>query len=294
MTTLKKLRSTAKEFGLKMSGKKSVLESRISDYFSMEREYIKRMSRAERLDKYKALRGLVKDDNQFKNELLRFKSEVAASVRFEKIKNEPHFLELCSKAAKKIKLRENNIIERDLVEHGRRTKTWKLINNLNISTIDRFMSKLESIETAFHLRFTCDYQLHNMENEEFMSWRQHFGTHFFVNLSTARDWLVKKEEERLSRETINRPSTKWNFDKWIEVSVKAIVTNEVLLGAGKLPDWLRNKKGVFALDTYDDNLCVLRCLALHQGTRVDRCTEKAIALGKELHGMIVRSGQKYL
>jgi len=39
------------------------------------------------------------------------------------------------------------------------------------------------------------------------------------------------------------------------------VTNQLLLGAGKLPDWLRKKKnGMHALDTYEDNLCLFRCI----------------------------------
>ena len=37
------------------------------------------------------------------------------------------------------------------------------------------------------------------------------------------------------------------------------------VGAGRLPDWLRNKKGLLALDTYPDDLCILRCLAVHLG-----------------------------
>ena len=68
---------------------------------------------------------------------------------------------------------------------------------------------------------------------------------------------------------------------WVQVEVKAIMTNQPLLGTGQLPDWLRQKKGVYALDTFDDNLCLFRCIAVHQGTRPDRCTEKAQQLARE-------------
>jgi len=54
-----------------------------------------------------------------------------------------------------------------------------------------------------------------------------------------------------------------------------------MLVNGQLPDWLRNKRRLFALDTYNDNLCLFRCIAVHRGTRPDRCTEKAIELGKK-------------
>ena len=37
------------------------------------------------------------------------------------------------------------------------------------------------------------------------------------------------------------------------------------IGLGRLPDWLRNKREVISLDTFDDALCVFRCLAVHLG-----------------------------
>ena len=57
-----------------------------------------------------------------------------------------------------------------------------------------------------------------------------------------------------------------------------------MLGNGQLPDWLRNKKGMYALDTFDDNLCLFRCIAvhLHQGARSNRCTEQAKQLAGKL------------
>ena len=40
------------------------------------------------------------------------------------------------------------------------------------------------------------------------------------------------------------------------------------LGVGRLPDWLRNKRGVVSLDTYRDNRCLFRCIAVHWGAHV--------------------------
>ena len=37
------------------------------------------------------------------------------------------------------------------------------------------------------------------------------------------------------------------------------------VGEGRLPEWLRKKKEIFALDVFDDNLCVFRCLVVHRG-----------------------------
>ena len=51
--------------------------------------------------------------------------------------------------------------------------------------------------------------------------------------------------------------------------VKVILDRHPLfLGLGRLPDWLRNKHGVLSLDTYEDNLCLFRCIAVHQGAHI--------------------------
>ena len=61
------------------------------------------------------------------------------------------------------------------------------------------------------------------------------------------------------------------------------------MGTGPLPDWLRNlanagrKQAMVALDTYRDNLCLWRCIAVHKGARPDRSTEAARSLAKSFY-----------
>ena len=50
------------------------------------------------------------------------------------------------------------------------------------------------------------------------------------------------------------------FDK---INIKVIHSNEPLMGCGPLPDWLRKKKYIYAIDDKNDNLCVWRCLAIY-------------------------------
>ena len=40
--------------------------------------------------------------------------------------------------------------------------------------------------------------------------------------------------------------------------------NESLMGCRPLPDWLRDKRCIYAIDTFTDNLCVWRCLAIYK------------------------------
>ena len=53
-------------------------------------------------------------------------------------------------------------------------------------------------------------------------------------------------------------------DLFRSVDIKLILSNEPLLGCGRLPEWLANKKCIYAIDKINDNLCVWRCLAIHQ------------------------------
>ena len=70
----------------------------------------------------------------------------------------------------------------------------------------------------------------------------------------------------LSRCKIDRPNTKWVFEKHLLVDIKVILDRQPLqIGLGRLPDWIRNKREVISLATYNDNLCLYRCMAVHRG-----------------------------
>ena len=46
------------------------------------------------------------------------------------------------------------------------------------------------------------------------------------------------------------------------VQIRLVASNEPLMGCGPLPDWLRDSRCIFAVDTFDDNLCIWRCLTI--------------------------------
>ena len=78
--------------------------------------------------------------------------------------------------------------------------------------------------------------------------------------------MEQQEETRLGGENINRPNTKFVFEKHLSVQIKVILGQQPLrVGERRLPNWLPTKKGLIALDVFDDNLCVFRCLAVHYG-----------------------------
>ena len=113
------------------------------------------------------------------------------------------------------------------------------------------------------------------------------GSPWINVLSEAEKWLSEQETKRLDSDNIKRASTKWEFVSFFNVDVKVVLDHQPLLGTGPLPDWLRNfargRAGpMVALGTYQDNLCLWRCIAVHRGARPDRSTTAARELANGL------------
>ena len=142
--------------------------------------------------------------------------------------------------------------------------------NLESSIADQINRSIEErVRSRFKLEITSWIQLQNIEDGSTMDWyNTDLGeSPWFETLMASREWVGRQEEARLSN--TNRPNTKWSYNFTKAVYVKVILDRHPLfLGLGRLPDWLRNKHGVLSLDTYDDNLCLFRCIAVHQGAHI--------------------------
>ena len=75
------------------------------------------------------------------------------------------------------------------------------------------------------------------------------------------------------------------------IQMRLVASNKPLMGCGPLSDWLRGKQCSYALDTFDDNLCVWRCLAIYkrlacgEKNRVqERNRNAALNLAREYYG----------
>ena len=160
------------------------------------------------------------------------------------------------------------------VVEGRRTLEIKFnrFGDLNLESsiagqINRSIE--ERVRSRFKLEITSWIQLQNIEDGSTMDWyNTDLGeSPWFETLVASQEWVGRQEEARLSN--TNRPNTKWSYNFTKAVYVKVILDRHPLfLGLGRLPDWLRNKRGVLSLDTYEDNLCLFRCIAVHWGAHV--------------------------
>ena len=80
-------------------------------------------------------------------------------------------------------------------------------------------------------------------------------------------WLNEEENQGLNVDNIECPDTKWVFVKFSNIAVKVVLNRQPLLGTGPLPGWLHNLGHtrvlkMVSLDTFNDNLCLWRCIAV--------------------------------
>ena len=104
------------------------------------------------------------------------------------------------------------------------------------------------------------------------------GSPWFNHKAEAEKWLEQQEKQRLDSDNLKRSSTKWLFVSFFNVDLKVGLDRQPLLGTGPLPEWLRNlahSRSMVALDTFNDNFCLWRCIAVHQGARPDQSTAAA-------------------
>ena len=166
------------------------------------------------------------------------------------------------------------------VVEGRRTLEIKFNRfgglNLESSIANQINRSIEErVRSRFKLEITSWIQLQNIEDGSTMDWyNTDLGeSPWFETLVASQEWVGRQEEARLSN--TNRPNTKWSYNFTKAVYVKVILDRHPLfLGLGRLPDWLRNKRGVLSLDTYEDNLCLFRCIAVHWGATPKRNMRK--------------------
>ena len=67
-----------------------------------------------------------------------------------------------------------------------------------------------------------------------------------------------------------------------EITVILHTSGGPAMGKGILPNWLKNKKSIIAIDSFNDNLCVWRCIAIYRlnqekkDFKADKLTQLAI------------------
>ena len=168
---------------------------------------------------------------------------------------------------------------------GRCFIRWTFNKRLGANNTAQIVRKLQqNVNSAFYIRYSYSYVLVNNENGlRMVFFKQQKGSPWINTFDEAQRWLNLQENTRLNVDSIERPNTKWIFVKFSSIEVKAVIDNQPMLGTGPLPEWLRNLshgRNMISLDTFQDNLCLWRCIVVHRGARPDRCTQAAKQLAK--------------
>ena len=168
----------------------------------------------------------------------------------------------------------------------RRTIKWRYDRRLTKPLVSRMLYRIRcNVRTRHKINFQYAYMLRNIETNEYTVWYKNISSHWFSELSETQAWLQEQEELRLQGERIDRPNTKWVFDSTVFVDLKVILDQQLLqIGLGRLPDWLRNKREVISLDTYNDNFCIFRCIAVHQGAHIRDIIRRTRELARSFFG----------
>ena len=113
----------------------------------------------------------------------------------------------------------------------------------------------------------------------------------FTSLQEIKEYIEECEQKRLDLENEEvwskayLPATrttkvKGNYQGKVvfkHVQIKLIASNEPLMGCGLLPEWLRKKRCINALDTFDDNLCV----EMSSPLQTKRCEKRSRKINKK-------------
>ena len=100
----------------------------------------------------------------------------------------------------------------------------------------------------------------------------------FTSLKEIQEYIEECEQRRLDLDNeqvwskaylpyTRTTEVRGNYEDMVvfkHVQIKLVVSNEPLMGCGPLPDWLRGKRCIYALDTFDDNFSVWRSLAIYK------------------------------
>ena len=167
-----------------------------------------------------------------------------------------------------------------LVYEGKRVKELRVTGNLNKSNTKMIMANITPhIEMRTKLIYSFKSEI-RWGAGEIMDYSKTLTSPpgMFTSLEEVQAYIEECEQKRLDLENEEvwskayLPATRTteargNYEGKVvfrHVQIRLVASNEPIMGCGRLPDRLRNKCCIYAIDKFDDNLCVWRCLAIYK------------------------------
>ena len=157
----------------------------------------------------------------------------------------------------------------NIVVNGREQQVikWHYLSNLIHSFAGQILDRIKwGVANLFRINYSYFNRLRNIENNKKLPWLEEgMKIPWFQNLREARGWNERQETAGLENETFTRPNTKFVFAAYMSVQISVRLDNQPLhVGEGCLSERLCTKKGLYALDTFNNNRCVFCCLVVHK------------------------------
>lgn len=165
-------------------------------------------------------------------------------------------------------------------EHGQVKSEYNFPTQDLEGGVDEVMNHLGHVyqdeDNAFKVNVVLGMILKNTDTEEYRYFVPYENSTLFekslmVTNSQSLDHIRRRKEQVMTDDYLRqqRPDTKWKCFMVTNI-VFQVYRTSYPLGEGIVPEYIRNKKSVLALDKnrkgelYDDHLCIFRCLAKHK------------------------------
>ena len=195
------------------------------------------------------------------------------------LENQYHKRRVKNSTIKSIREYPEIIARMEQIEDGDCVKKFEITGGLNHVSTKLIMDKITpSVEMRTKVVYSFSCEIHRGVGDIVDYHKTISGEVMFTSIAEIRDYIEKCEQKRLDLEngevwskaylpatrTIESRGAYQGRVVFKHIHIKLIASNEPLMGCGPLPEWLGSKRCIYAVDTFDDNLCIWRCLMLHK------------------------------
>lgn len=183
-------------------------------------------------------------------------------------------------------------LQKPIKEKHYKIKTLKVYKFISF---EEMLQQIENIylkaEKAFKINISMSMTLRNNVTGELREYEYSTNTRilhhpFTINNRKSLEayFLELKKQDLVQMYLKRRPNSKWIFHKFTQYAIEIYRLEHTIGAPVSLPLYLVNNRAINSLNTFDDNLCFWRCLALQRGCkRIDRSTSQARKLFTEYY-----------
>ena len=176
---------------------------------------------------------------------------------------------------------------------------YEINNDITYFNIDNHLNEIYNQQTkSFKINMSFGYVLRNIETAELrFYYPQQNDTVLSSPASISNRLDLKRTKEKirgldiLQKIFVQRPNTKWTLYQLSVIRYNVYHIVQYTLGNGDLPEYIKVKKCIVGFvkncrgETYNDNLCIFRCLAVHNGNSIKR----ADIIAKRLYSKYIKN-----